>query len=354
VTGRPRPRAAFVFPNPRGPFLAAVAAGNEPDTGLFGQNHLDSFGIDAWVHDPRLTRRERTGPLHRLVWSVRELPLPWELQDADVAVTPLANLFPLTARLRRRPRVLVVNYGLNLIYRRAGPARRRLLRASLRGAAGVICLGRSQADELAEWGVVARERVSGVPLGIDADWFAPCESPAGEPLVVAVGKDLARDYATFAAAVGGLDAPVDLVAYPRNLAGIRLPPNVRARRLPIGEVRELYTRAACVVLPQHPDGYAYGSEGGGLTALLEALAMARPVVATARGILADYVEDGVEALLVPPADPAVLRAAIERVLGDRELSRSLGAAGRARVERAHTTRVVAERLAPLIEAAAAR
>jgi glycosyltransferase involved in cell wall biosynthesis len=78
------------------------------------------------------------------------------------------------------------------------------------------------------------------------------------------------------------------------------------------------------------------------------MAMGRPVVATERAILRDYVEDGVEALLVPPEDPGALRAAIERVLGDPELARSLGAAGRARVERAHTTRGFAAQLAPLL------
>src|SRR5436305_17523 len=84
--------------------------------------------------------------------------------------------------------------------------------------------------------------------------------------------------------------------------------------------------AADVALPQRRDGYPYGSEGGGLTALLEAMAMGRPLVATGRAILRDYVADGDNALIVPPEDPAALRAAIERVLGDRALAERLGAA----------------------------
>jgi glycosyltransferase involved in cell wall biosynthesis len=73
------------------------------------------------------------------------------------------------------------------------------------------------------------------------------------------------------------------------------------------------------------------------------MAMARPVVATERAILRDYVD-----AVVPPEDPAALREAIERVLGDPELARSLGAAARARVERSHTSPVFAARLAPLL------
>jgi glycosyltransferase involved in cell wall biosynthesis len=325
-----------------------VRAGRAPDTALYGANHLAELGIDARIHDPLLTRRERTGMLRRAIWSFRELPLPWELREAAVAVTPLANAFPLAALVRRAPAVLLVNYGLNLVYRRGSPARRRLLRASLGSAYGVLCLGRSQADELVAWGLVDAERAHVVPLGVDERWFPARERSQGEPLVLAVGKDLARDYTTFAEAMRGLDVRAEVIAFPRNLEGVRLPANVTARSVDIAELRDLYARAACVVVPQHPDGYPYGSDGG-LTVLLEAMATARPVVATERAVLRDYVEDGKEALIVPPRDPSALRGAIERALA----SPGLGRAGRERVERERTTRKLAERLAPIVSAAAA-
>jgi type III pantothenate kinase len=62
----------------------------------------------------------------------------------------------------------------------------------------------------------------------------------------------------------------------------------------------------------------------------EAMAHGRPVVASAVGGLLDLVEDGVTGLLVPPGDEAALRAAVERLLGDRELRDRLGAAARER------------------------
>jgi glycosyltransferase involved in cell wall biosynthesis len=60
------------------------------------------------------------------------------------------------------------------------------------------------------------------------------------------------------------------------------------------------------------------------------MAHARPVVASAVGGLKDLVVDEETGLLVPPGDPAALRGALERLLGDRELRRRLGAAGRER------------------------
>jgi glycosyltransferase involved in cell wall biosynthesis len=180
-------------------------------------------------------------------------------------------------------------------------------------------------------------------------FFEPRGDAAGQS-VLSVGKDLARDYGTLLDAVAPLEVETTLVAHRRNVAGLNLPANARLAPagLPSTALRDAYAGAACVVVPQHADAYSFGSEGGGLTALLEAMAMARPIVATDRAILRDYVDDGVEALLVPPGDPAAMRSAIERVLGDPVLARSLGAAARARVERAHTSEGFAAQLAPVL------
>jgi glycosyltransferase involved in cell wall biosynthesis len=243
-----------------------------------------------------------------------------------------------------------MNFGLNLIWRRASRARRALLRASLRSAARVVCLGESQRSELVSLAGLDPERVVTNLVPIDTQFFEPRGAAAGRT-VLSVGKDLARDYATFLEAVRPLDVDATLVAHPRNIDTLELPANTTLRGgVPFLELRELYARAACVVLPQHADGFVYGSEGGGLTALLEAMAMGRPIVASDRAILRDYVEDGVEALVVPAEDPAALREAIERVLGDPELARSLGAAARARAVRSNTSSGFAARLAPLLRA----
>jgi glycosyltransferase involved in cell wall biosynthesis len=63
------------------------------------------------------------------------------------------------------------------------------------------------------------------------------------------------------------------------------------------------------------------------------MAWGRPVVATAVGGLQDAVEDGVTGFLVPPGDVRALRVALERILGDRELRRRLGAAARLNASR---------------------
>jgi glycosyltransferase involved in cell wall biosynthesis len=338
-------RAAFVFQNPRRQLLDEVRAGREPDTILLGLNHLDAFDVDARLHDPP----KGGGPLFRLAWTAREVPLPWRLGGAEVAFSPLANLFPLAARVRGGPPVVVANYGLNTIYDRSTRARRRLLAANLRAAAGVVCLGSAQRDGIVGRAGLDPARVHVILLGADVDWFTPAPAPA-DGYVLTVGKDLARDLATFAAGVAGLDARVEVVAHPRNLADVSFPVNVRARSgVSMSELRDLYAGASCVVVPQRADGYPFGSEGGGLTTICEAMAMGRPIIATERAALRDYLDDDE---LVPPGDPEALRSAIEAVLGSDTVAAERAARSRRRAEERHSTRRFAASLAPILRAAA--
>jgi glycosyltransferase involved in cell wall biosynthesis len=65
------------------------------------------------------------------------------------------------------------------------------------------------------------------------------------------------------------------------------------------------------------------SESMGM-ALLEAMASGLPVVSTDVGGVAEAVEDGIQGLLVPPADPQALAQQIARMLDNPEASREMG------------------------------
>jgi len=74
------------------------------------------------------------------------------------------------------------------------------------------------------------------------------------------------------------------------------------------------------------------SEGVSLT-IVEAMAAALPVVATAVGGTPEVVADGASGLLVPPRDPGALTAAMEALAADPALRAGLGREGRAVAER---------------------
>jgi glycosyltransferase involved in cell wall biosynthesis len=343
-------RVAFVYANPRDELVAAVDRGDAPDTGLLGQNHLAEHGIDAWIHRPLLRRRRPASRVvHRLTWLGREMAVPWELgARADAVCTPLGTLLPLAARLRGRPRTIVFNISSCTALDRLDAARRRLLAASLRSASAIVCFAEAQRQRLLNQIHADPELVHVALLGVDERFHRPTPAP-DDGYVLAVGRDLGRDYGTFTEALRQLDRLGVLVASERNIVGVELPPNVELRVdvTPL-ELRRLYEGAACVVVPTRVEDFRYGADCSGQTVMLDAMASGRAVVVTERSTLRDYVDEGRTALTVPAAEPSKLAAAIARLLDDPALRAELGAAARRRVEERHTTREFGARIAKLI------
>jgi len=137
-----------------------------------------------------------------------------------------------------------------------------------------------------------------------------------------------KDHETLLRALQDVALPVTLVcagfaadAALERLAGRAAPHRVVF--LPFqGDVRSLYACLDVVVLPTLQEGLSQG--------LLEAMALAKPVVTTTGGGNTDLVEDEVHGLLVRPGDPGSLAHALTRVLEDGALAGRLGAAARAR------------------------
>src|SRR5260221_2794502 len=90
------------------------------------------------------------------------------------------------------------------------------------------------------------------------------------------------------------------------------------------------------------------TEGLG-TALLDAMACARPIVATRAGGIPEVVEDGVNGVLVPPRDAHALADAIVRLLRDEGTRRRMGDAGLARVNERFTVDRMVEETARVYE-----
>ena len=87
-------------------------------------------------------------------------------------------------------------------------------------------------------------------------------------------------------------------------------------------VSDVLDRSTVLALPSWPEGLG--------RVVIEAFARGRAVVATDAGGIPDLVTNEQEGLLVPPADPVTLAAALERVLGDRELAQRMGVAAHVR------------------------
>lgn len=212
-------------------------------------------------------------------------------RDADLVH---AHWIPsaIAARAAGKPYVLQV-WGTDVELARRMPA---LVRPLVRGARAVIGASAFLADEARALG--ARE-IRIVPSGVDVP--ETVAEPSDPPHVLYVGRlSEEKGILEFAEATDGI---------PRVILGDgplrdRVPDALGF--VPPAQVGGYYERATVVAVPSRREGY-------GMTAR-EAIAYGRALVASDVGGLKELRGDGVE--LVPPRDPAALRAAIDRQLAD--------------------------------------
>ncbi len=162
----------------------------------------------------------------------------------------------------------------------------------------------------------------------------------GRPVVVVVARR--KDQHVLLAALPTLRRPVAVACIgiepDRELLALRdaLPGRHRVVFVPFTE-RPLpfYRLAALAALPSRIEGLSQ--------ALLEAMALGLPVVASEAGGNPDLVTSGETGLLVPPLDRMAWARALDRVLGDGAFRARIARAGRELVRRDFTLARTAER-----------
>jgi glycosyltransferase involved in cell wall biosynthesis len=174
--------------------------------------------------------------------------------------------------------------------------------------------------------------------GIDTSYFQPSARRQREPVVVFVGRFVEKKGCEFLLrALGelrrqGLSARAVLIGdgpLRSQLERITAEMNIDvefAGFLPLAAVRDRIGSATAVVVPSVTA--ADGDSEGLPTVILEAQAMATPVVATRHAGNAEGVAEGRSALLVAEKDVTGLAGAIRTFLQNPEVVSSFGTAGR--------------------------
>jgi D-inositol-3-phosphate glycosyltransferase len=208
-----------------------------------------------------------------------------------------------------------------------------------------------------------------IPPGVDLELFQPMDQATaraqigadpGQPLVLYVGRiEVLKGIDTLIRALPRLPAArrphVHIIGGETNLADQTLDSEMArlralAAELDVAEWVEFlgrreqeqlvayYAAADLVVVPSY-------SESFGMVAL-EAMACARPVIASRVGGLAYVVQDGVSGFHVQEGDPAELAERLQQLLEDDELRSALGRGGR-RLAAGYSWAQVAEKIEEL-------
>lgn len=254
---------------------------------------------------------------------------------------------------------LVVTYHSDVVRQRLmGAIFQPLLDACLNRASAILVTSRAYLDTSVPLRK-HRSRCTVIPLGIPLEGIAERSDPRaaairaqhGPRIVLAVGRFVYyKGFEVLLEAMRTVDARLLLVgdgAERESLLAHARRLGIDARATFLGTVPDTspYFAAADVfVLPSTTRAEAFG------IVQLEAMASRTPVVNTRLPTGVPWVSQHEQTgLTVTPGDPGELAAAIQRLLGDRGMRERLGEAGRARVEREFTDRVMMSRIIAVYE-----
>ena len=213
----------------------------------------------------------------------------------------------------------------------------------LRSADELWVLSRAQVDPLRALLGADGPRVTAVPFGIDAEFFAPRAFPE-RPRIVSIGNDRDRDPQTLFRALEILRSQRPDVEIVVQTASAGAPEGVRVvERMSHRELRDLYASASVVATATRPNLHV-----SGMTVTLEALATGRPVVNTDTPGMDQYVTAGETGHLVPVGDAEAMADRLVALVDDPDRAADMGLAGRAAVEASFTTAIMCAHLAEIL------
>jgi glycosyltransferase involved in cell wall biosynthesis len=207
---------------------------------------------------------------------------------------------------------------------------------------GIMGLGQNQARYIdRRWKTAPSVAVIGHQ--VDTEFYSPVLAPAARenPLVLAVGEDAGRDFATLLKALDQVD--VESIVKTRQALLIAHKPRVRhvSGWLTHLELRTLYSQSSIVVVPLSGET----TNASGVSTILEASAMGKALVVTDFEGIKDFIVPGNTCLTVPPKNVGALCESIKVLCRDANLRRRLGENARRFVETNFSIPVFAGRLA---------
>ena len=229
----------------------------------------------------------------------------------------------------------------------------------------LLAVSRDLAGRMTATTGIPRERIEVIPNGVD--FGDPLSRDAARTalgldkdafIVVAVGRLVpVKNYRLLLAAARELASRIPncrfLIAGDGPLKS-ELERDIAARNLH-GTVTLLGLRQDVPQLMAAANVFALTSSSEGMSnTILEAMSAARPVVATRVGGNPELVQEGITGLLIDPAAPTELCAAVESLAADPSRVRRMGNAGRQRVEREFSRARMIENYTQMYETVAHR
>lgn len=263
------------------------------------------------------------GHLGALLHAIR-VAFSWRAYDVVISANIRhAVCYCLVKRLLpfRAPRILVLEARLDDPSTSLGWKTKRALQRFAMQTVDLICVSaRREITIYSQRLNLPETRFKFVPWHTNV--LVPEKISSNQGYIFSAGRT-GRDWPTFLDAVRGLPWKVVIVCGSKSIADEALPPNVELHTdIPYTEYRRLLEGARLVVLALEEHVYSSGQ-----VAILEAMALGKPVIATDVIGTEDYIRNEENGLLVQPNSVGSMRNAIVQVMTDKATEEKLGQAG---------------------------
>lgn len=249
----------------------------------------------------------------------------------------------------KTPVVLTMHHMVNPVFRSE-----TMFKWFFGSISSFVCLHRRVANELVSAYRVQTHRVEVIEWGGDAAFYEQAASPSSEPAepeqafsVVAAGQTF-RDYGTLIRAVSDSDIRVNIFCTHDAVPGERLSPNITIHEQDtLSTLQALlahYAQASVIAIPMvHlPDKLI------GLTSLIDAMGMGKPVVMTRNAHIDIDIEGEGIGIWVEPGDEEAWRRSLQYLQQNRGTAAAMGRRARALLQgRYHIDRFAAQLTAHL-------
>lgn len=319
-------KVGYLFTGYRTPHLEKVWKGEEQGNGFWGMLRLEKFGVYA-SH----IELEQVYPLALCAFLRRHMSVNWihlptyfKFFSYDIIFSSTGYGTQLVHTLLRfkKPKWVMHDFSIMGIIGSEKTLRQKLFAWMVARCAGIVTISKKEKELLEVRFPNLRGRIEFIPYGVDLDYFKPTGA-VGEGAIFSPGRDPDRDLKLLFEATKGLGKEVIITTRESRLDALKpLPEHVAHRTFSVSELKQAYDDASIVVIPL--DTSSGLNNEMGISALYEALAMGKPIVASRTQGMEAYIEDGVNGLLVPQHDREAMHTAIQKLLGSAELRKKMG------------------------------
>jgi glycosyltransferase involved in cell wall biosynthesis len=199
-----------------------------------------------------------------------------------------------------------------------------LYRFNLSKSNGTIVYSIFQKNSWSDIFKVSKNKFYYIPYSIDCSFYnlKSYNCKVDDPYILAVGRDMARDFSTLVEAMDGLNIKLKIVSLLYLFKGV----NTNHHWLEIleyvsyEELFKLYRGALFVVIPLKKWGIFYPS---GIRVMLEAMAFGKTIIASRSPVLQEYADKEKGVFYVDPENKVALRDKILELCCDKNTFRDI-------------------------------